>query len=260
MKKILPLLCIVLAMGACQNKPTETLWQNAQWADSVLIDTASNHCSAKVSLSIDYPTGGCEALTDSINTWLCEQLGDSTHQYLADIPGLLKHVGFSRLEHDEAEIRDCISTDADGGYALEYTYEREGKVIYEDSLYITLSLRCYQYTGGVHGSSDYFAATFRKAGGHRMDWDLLEGMNEKEIRQAIIRGLYKYFEVDNEADLRDNLMLLVEDTADGSDPALDEVLPLPQAAPFLTKEGVQVIYQQYEIACYAAGMPQCVVR
>jgi hypothetical protein len=32
-------------------------------------------------------------------------------------------------------------------------------------------------------------------------------------------------------------------------------LPLPQAAPYFTKDGITFVYAQYEIACYAAGMP-----
>ena len=33
--------------------------------------------------------------------------------------------------------------------------------------------------------------------------------------------------------------------------------PLPAAAPIFKKHGVTFIYQQYEIAAYAVGMPKC---
>ena len=32
-------------------------------------------------------------------------------------------------------------------------------------------------------------------------------------------------------------------------------LPLPETEPWLTKEGLQLVYQQYEIGPYAVGMP-----
>lgn len=260
MKKILPLLCIALLMGACKTKHESLSWETAQWTDSVAIDKGSNHSTAGVSISIEYPANGDQALTESISAWICEQLGDSTHAYLHDITGLVSTTGTSILKQNEAEILDCIGDDEEAGYCMPYTYECEGKVCYEDETYITLYIKSYQYTGGAHGGADFYAATFRKADGHRMDWDLMEGMSQKEIRQAIIKGLYTYFEVDNEPDLRDCLMIFTEDGLDIDNLSLDEYLPLPQAAPYLTKEGVQIIYQQYEIACYAAGMPECTVK
>jgi hypothetical protein len=39
----------------------------------------------------------------------------------------------------------------------------------------------------------------------------------------------------------------------------NDYFPLPQAAPYFTADGVVFIYQQYEIACYAAGLPNCVI-
>ena len=39
----------------------------------------------------------------------------------------------------------------------------------------------------------------------------------------------------------------------------NDFFPLPQAAPIFREDGVEFVYQQYEIACYAAGMPACVI-
>ena len=36
-------------------------------------------------------------------------------------------------------------------------------------------------------------------------------------------------------------------------------LPLPRAVPYVTTKGVAFIYQQYEIVCYAAGLPSVVI-
>ena len=47
---------------------------------------------------------------------------------------------------------------------------------------------------------------------------------------------------------------------DWSEADYAEKFPLPAFPPFLTKEGVVVMYQQYEIAPYAVGMPSCVIK
>ena len=39
----------------------------------------------------------------------------------------------------------------------------------------------------------------------------------------------------------------------------DRTIPLPMLQPFPTGEGLVFTYQQYEVACYAAGMPSFVV-
>lgn len=38
-----------------------------------------------------------------------------------------------------------------------------------------------------------------------------------------------------------------------------DTLPLPSSSPYFLADGVHFVYQQYEIAPYAAGMPGCVV-
>ena len=38
-----------------------------------------------------------------------------------------------------------------------------------------------------------------------------------------------------------------------------EIIPLPANQPYLTPKGVAIEYKQYEIACYAAGMPSFVI-
>ena len=47
--------------------------------------------------------------------------------------------------------------------------------------------------------------------------------------------------------------MLILDDEEGVDD-----IPLPEAAPLFTKDGVKLTYGQYEIAPYAAGMPSFV--
>ena len=54
-------------------------------------------------------------------------------------------------------------------------------------------------------------------------------------------------------------MLILYDNPDTEENELEFGLPLPATDPWLTKKGVSFIYQQYEIAPYAAGMPSFVL-
>jgi hypothetical protein len=70
------------------------------------------------------------------------------------------------------------------------------------------------------------------------------------LRNLIKEGLRSYFQDNQEtpisdADLKDYLLY---------DASVDN-LPLPQFPPYFTADGLAFVYQQYEIAPYAAGMP-----
>ena len=63
-------------------------------------------------------------------------------------------------------------------------------------------------------------------------------------RDMMYHGLMEYFEVKTEEELSECLF----------EPELYK-LTLPEAEPYFTEEGLSFIYQQYEIAAYAYGMP-----
>ena len=90
-----------------------------------------------------------------------------------------------------------------------------------------------------------------------MGWELLEGMSHEEIAEAVKQGLCGYFEVSMD-ELPSQLLLGTIDEEEAQR-IFREEFPLPATPPYLTAEGVNIIYQQYEIACYAAGMPTCVI-
>ena len=64
------------------------------------------------------------------------------------------------------------------------------------------------------------------------------------IREGLMR---QYFDVQTAQEFKDALLI---------DP---DTLPLPVTPPYFMPDGLHVVYQQYEIACYAAGLPGCVL-
>ena len=136
----------------------------------------------------------------------------------------------------------------------EMTYDMNVSVVYEDDEYFTLEGIIYTYLGGAHGSTVNVGQTFCKVSGKRVDWELLKGYTTKELRSEIKNGLKGYFDIpinaaDSDEQLQNSLMIDEE--------SFCNAFPLPECRPYLTNKGVCIRYQQYEIACYAAGMPEC---
>lgn len=112
---------------------------------------------------------------------------------------------------------------------------------YETPKLVTFNFSSYEYGGGAHGGSIGSGMTFRKTDGRRIGWELFSTVK----MQSILRnGLKEYFEVKTDEELENCL-------------SLESIynIPLPVTPPLFTEKGIVVIYQQYEIAAYAAGMP-----
>lgn len=112
---------------------------------------------------------------------------------------------------------------------------------YETPKLVTFNFSSYEYAGGAHGGSVSSGMTFRKTDGRRIGWELFSTVK----MQSILRdGLKEYFSVKTEEELESCL-------------GLNSIysIPLPVTPPLFTEKGIVVIYQQYEIAAYAAGMP-----
>lgn len=269
MKQILFSFCILLTtLTACSSRKG-TDWNSqggedivtqhglttatTEWSDSVVF-TKQN--MAKVSLKIVYATDTDNTLGDSLNAWVCEVFGDSTHTFIKDMSNLIKYFGSKRLKEDSAELKELVSGAAEW---VNYEYDAKVQIMYEDSTYITLKCETYQYAAGAHGSTVMDFVTLRRSDGHRMNWNLVKDMSKDEIIKAIKNGLAEYFEVKDVNELPEYLLLGNGEDAEAKR-IFEKDFPLPTTPPFLTANGVEVIYQQYEIAPYAAGMPGACIK
>lgn len=93
-----------------------------------------------------------------------------------------------------------------------------------------------------------------------MGWELLKEKPDSVVRSAIKDGLKGYFKVNSEEELYGCLFIDKPSETNADAQGQEILFPLPSTPPFLTKDGIRVIYQQYEIAPYAAGMPSCVIE
>lgn len=216
-------------------------------------------CKATMSVSGLYPAEDGSA-ADSVRAWVARHLSfaaGSTDTPLfnptaADIADGRKLASatvaalmdMSRTNFEEFE-RDSIT--------MSYEFESHFSPVFVSDSLLTYSYSGYVYLGGAHGGAIGVGQTFNRNNGEALTFantiqptalDALKGM----IRRALWT---QYFKPDAASDginsLREALLI---------DP---DTLPLPASAPEFMADGLHIIYQQYEIACYAAGMPAVVL-
>lgn len=232
-------------MMAAANTPSVDDGVRFQQITATCTQQVKPSLSVKSTCDVAWPAGD-DVLVQALTQWVCKNLG-----YEAYSPGdgpesvvlTLVQNGIRSLK-EEAE-------DFEGDWTMEFEEEMTISRIFENDDFVTLDCTMSGYTGGAHGYNMQKCATFRKADGKEMGWDLVGNMTKAQIDRALKDGLQEYADVSSDIDLVDALFMEPAD--------FENDFPLPAVAPFLTSEGVEVIYQQYEIAPYSFGMPACVI-
>lgn len=222
--------------------------------------------STSVSLNCVYPIKGEKVLKDSINAFL-EQLlvyeegekalavkGDGIKAMLLNfVPELLE----SNKKDVEEEIKSMVEY-AESDEELDKVGYEDGLEVtvgYEDDKYVTLYVSNYTYRNSVHGLTTSYGVTFSKKDGHICGNELLKNYSKAQLQPLMLEGLREYFAF---GEGKVSVAELAEDVdIDSKD--LRGNIPMPSTEAYLMKDGIHLIYQQYEIAAYAAGMPEIVV-
>ena len=254
-------ICTWLALGAAI---ALTSCQQPKNNDEITVETATavrhlNDSTGTYELRIDFPVvKNGSALSVALNEWIDEQLGGTY--------GDAENVDHDKVLADTTALIDYYSKKIFEGNQKEFAEMSKGSpevkemgITYYDSLviekfaegknWITYTNKRDIYLGGAHGAAPYFGQTFRKSDGRRIGWDVFTETSGEKFQQILKEGLVEYFGVSSEAELADHLM----------NEAGIHYIPLPQCPPLFTAEGVSFVYNQYEIAAYAAGLPSFTV-
>ena len=234
-------LCCIVAMAAGQWRAPEI----HETADSYIMEDDT------ISFSQDDEQMSCSIVAlmpdddvrEAVGEWLNVQFGNTYTGDMADIQALVEFYGKSHLDSLRSIYEDGVPDFAELCYdaSMELAFETDKVVTYE--LTITLDL------GGAHPTTRSLGATFCKADGKQLTWDIVRSDSQSQLRD-IVRGMLKdYFNAGSDSELMEYLQG-VDDVA---------TIPLPETPPYMTVEGFTLIYQQYEIAAYAAGMPSDII-
>ena|GEM_PF-314648 len=205
--------------------------------DSVGLD--SGICHVEV-VSYTLKNAG-KALTNSVNEWTSEILGNSYTGNYSDSKKMITYYVNETLR----SLQEIVAEDAEepeGGLSLFRNFYISK--MSEGKYYLTMSFFCDEFIGGFHGLLTLSGVTFRKPDGRRIGWDVFFTYRDG-FEELMTDSLKAYFGVDTDEELRNQLL------KDNEYP----LVPLPRCGPLFTTKGVLFQYQSYEITCYANGMP-----
>ncbi|MBQ9355720.1 MAG: DUF3298 domain-containing protein [Prevotella sp.] len=209
----------------------------------------------QVSLHLFYPESGAnQYLLTAVREFISEQLGGSYTGRLDNGEALLQHYGDSIRNYLVAE-HENDKANMDEDYINGYFRNIVIMKAYETERLVTFTYDEDIYLNGAHGSHATYGMTFRKSDGRRFGRDMLRCVFSEDMHLLVKDGLKRYFSDMNQlSDLTDEELkefILTDDHVD--------YLPMPNHEPYITAEGVNFIYQPYEISFFAAGLPSFTV-
>lgn len=221
------------------------------FADSIYIGRNDNRDSvwAHVDINCSYPytdNPNWQMAKKNILYWICDIFDDSTHYYWNNCAQLVSKYGRKELNRIKEEFSELCIEDTCMILNNYLEHNIDCKLLFENDSLITFGVGVYVFMDGAHGSYLYEGKTFNKNTGHVYNFDLLSKYDKNTLNNYMLKGLLEYFGSEDE----------LSSCADISD--IDNI-PLPSASLYVTEKGINFIYQQYEIACYAAGMPSFVI-
>lgn len=249
MNRISIMIAAAAMLAACGCKTTDNGTDKTLTTDSVKYENKGK--MAEVTITAEYPVGGGELLTNAIREYINESLGGTYTGKLTDGNSLATFYGNTEMKTLTDDAKEYWN---ENSVALvhEYVFHKE----HETDKYVTYTAIDYSYMGGAHGLSVFSGTTFRKSDGRRFGMEMLHDTDKEGFRLLLKEGLKEYFSenasdtnIKTDEDLKNCLM-----TDNGVD-----YLPLPRTNPYLTEKGVAFVYQAYEIAPYAAGLPTFII-
>ncbi|MBQ7495016.1 MAG: DUF3298 domain-containing protein [Bacteroidaceae bacterium] len=214
-------------------------------------------------------------LADSIRAWLVQQIGQSMYPQWEEMEsaerlGITYTVGEEQAFLDACasagmkRMTESVQEAMQEGLVINYSNDYDATVSLNTDKLITYEVGYYVYSGGAHGGYLAHGQTFRCSDGRQMGWNMFDPAKRPQLIQFIKQQLCEYFSEDTEDHhtlSEEELMerLLLYDDPDTPENELEHGVPLPASAPYVTEKGMAFVYQQYEIAAYAYGLPSAII-
>lgn len=276
-KKHLSLITLALVasiMMGCKASSTKAQAANdikeAQAADTLVVNTDSCILQegkiVQCTISVDYPTEPNE-LSKNIRAILNEELanlylgsinGDEIEKqesYKGDLANgnlVIEKYCKDNFAYLKSQMKDLKDADprADANMSYDIRLNKEA----ETDSYVTYHCFSYVYLAGAHGSTFERSFNIVKATGKKLS-QVVDTTKVKDLQPILRKGVLSYLnqqsgnesQTENEEQITDaqlNDYLFIE----------NGIIPLPSSSPYLAKDGVHFIYQQYEIGPYVMGL------
>ena len=223
-----------------QITPADVKTRPMSLADSVMV----NNVKGLFKIDADFPDSGNFFVINNIREWMSEQLGGTYEGNMEDGAKMLDHYKTVVL----TDFKENIIPDMPQSEDMSCYKDVKIKKLYETDRYVSYLYTQEGFAGGAHGWYLMQGQTFRKSDGRRIDYDIFRAELMDELADLVKDNIFTQYFESNTEDM-ENLLTMEN----------NDFFPLPQSAPIFREDGVEFVYQQYEIACYAAGMPACVI-
>lgn len=282
-KKHLSLITLALVASiimGCKASSTKAQAANdikeARAADTLVVNTDSCILQegkiVQCAISVDYPTEPNE-LSKNIRAILNEELanlylgninGDQIEKqesYKGDLANgnlVIEKYCKDNFAYLKSQMKDLKEADPRANANMSYDI-RLNKEAETDS-YVTYHCLSYAYLAGAHGSTFERSFNIVKATGKKLS-QVVDTARVKDLQPILRKGVLSYL---NQQSGNESLTENEEKTGNEeqiTDAQLNDylfiengIIPLPSSSPYLAKDGVHFIYQQYEIGPYAMGL------
>lgn len=271
---LITLALVASIMMGCKASSTKAQAANdikeARAADTLVVNTDSCILQegkiVQCAISVDYPTEPNE-LSKSIRAILNEELanlylgsmnGDEIEKqesYKGDLANgnlVIEKYCKDNFAYLKSQMKDLKDADprADANMSYDIRLNKEA----ETDSYVTYHCFSYVYLAGAHGSTFERSFNIVKATGKKLS-QVVDTARVKDLQPILRKGVLSYLnqqsgnesQTENEEQITDaqlNDYLFIE----------NGIIPLPSSSPYLAKDGVHFIYQQYEIGPYVMGL------
>lgn len=284
---------MLMTWGSCKSATTKAAAEEVQTdsvdststaettlaTDSILFTKASQDSAITSDIVIDYPSGD-NTLDIAVRKYIAQELSDLHLPDISDEPTTQKNPKFKGSleiqeegkQGDKEKIlgkgKELVDFFGNSNYQLlqnelkeikQYSGDAEIHMCYDANIrktgetahYLIYNSNTYIYQGGAHGSASDYSVTIDKATGKVLK-ETVDTTQVKALQPILRKGVLRYLKAQGENDITEKNLtdyLFID----------KGIIPLPKYAPYLAKDGVHFIYQQYEIGPYAMGMVSFVV-
>lgn len=245
----------LVASAGCSGKHSAGSDKSAMATDSLVYtdSVAVGNCMARAEVQIDYPSSGNPETLKAVRSWIAGFLvADSSNAgsnslQLNDTKKMVREYVAELLDSASAELKEFDAPVNMPNMSYDYNLEIVKGFVSDKT--VTFSSTFYQYTGGAHGSTLFDNATFSMADGSKLTYNnMFIADSLPPLTELVKKNIFtQYFKPDGIPDMADALLVPIDS------------MQLPTTVPAYVFDGVFFIYQQYEIAPYAAGMPSCTI-
>ncbi len=253
MKKLFYLAIVAMVITSCGNKQgnnqveeTENVKTEELKIQQITEKSTNENGDLKfyATVNFDFPTSGDAQLVKSIKEFIFEKLGTSFNEQTSG-EDLAKQVAKQKVDYLTESL------DADMEYEeKEFYNEINVNKQFENEYFVTYSSGNSLFDGGPHPNYQFESITFEKSTGKAIS-EYLKPNGWNNIQDKVAQSLCKYFEVQNNAELNDELSNCEYDEA-----TQKLSIPLPVTKPYILNNNLIFVYQASEIAHQAAGAPE----